>query len=426
MKNFKRLSMLGSVLVFLTACSDKQFSSAEKAQSVEAPEQGPSILVVQAPKGNLSVFDALSVEYRVIAGTSPVTDVTCQWNGVRWPCKFDKDRIVLPGAKAGGHKFEIVATDENGLQDRKNLPWTLFEKFKKHISPFNINGKNGQVDILFVTDNSLSMEEEQSRMAQRIASFMDQIKNLDWQIAIVTTDPSHRTYGDGRFLQFPNGEYFLTSKLDVNTARDHFGKTIQRNEEGSNTEQGIRAVARSIQRAVKPKEAVDQEHSKFFRSSASLSVVVLSDEDESSGGTLSLGSELLKLVNQTWSQKVFQFHSIIVRPNDRACLDVFSGHSYGISYAELTDKTQGILGNICDEDYGTQLSMIGQSVVNTQTTYALDCQPKDLDGNGVPDAIVSEAGGGSVPNYTINGDKIVFSKPPGIGQYKIEYYCPQK
>ncbi|MBY0383618.1 VWA domain-containing protein [bacterium] len=426
MKILIRIIMMNVIAVFMAACSDHQFSSVEKVESVEPAPTGPSILVLQAPKGDLSVFDDLAVEYQVVPGSAPIAKVDCLWNGISVKCGMDKDRVKLPGGKVGGHKFEIVATDANGLQDRKNLPWKLFDKFKKHMTPFNINGKSGQVDILFVSDNSDSMDEEQSRMAQRIHSFMDQIKNLDWQIAIVTTDPTSTQYGDGRFLQFPNGQYFLTSKLDINTARDEFGKTIQRSENGSNTEEGIRAVARSIQRAANPKDPVDQEHRKFFRPSASLSVVILSDEDESDGDPINLGSELLKLVNATWSQKVFQFHSIIVRPNDTACKNVFSGHVYGISYAELTSKTQGILGNICDEDYGSQLSMIGQSVVNTQTTYALDCQPKDLDGNGTPDVLVTEAGGGSVPNFVINGDKVVFSRPPGIGQYKMEYYCPQK
>ncbi len=433
MKILSRFLVMNLVMLMVSACSDPQFSKVENG-SFEEPEEpeepvgqkGPSILILQAPKGDLSIFDELAVEYQVVAGTSPIATIDCQWNGITLPCPKDRDRLVLPGGKVGGHKFEIVAKDANGLEDRKILPWKLFDKFKKHKTPFQVQGKNDQVDILFVIDNSDSMDEEQAQMAQRFSSFIDRVRTLDWNIGIVTTTPSHNTHGDGRLLQFPNGQYFLTSKLNVDAVRDYFGKTIQRSENGSNTEEGIRATARAIQRYAKPKEAIDQYHKNFFRDNASLSVVVVSDEDESSGAPINKGSELLKLVDTTWSsKKKFQFHSIIARPGDRECLNG-NGMTAGYFYADLTLATEGILGNICESDYGSQLSAIGQSVANTQKTYDLDCAPKDLNSDGNPDVLVKEAGGSTVPNFVVSGDKIIFSQPPGVGQYIVEYYCPSK
>lgn len=419
------------ILIFTAACGDKEFSSLESGsvdQSENPPGvRGPSILVLQAPKGNLSIFDELAVEYQVVAGSAPIASVECLWNGKSVKCSMDREKVVLPGAKVGGHKFEIVAKDANDLQDRKTLPWQLFDKFKKHKSAFSVNGNSNQVDVLFVVDNSPSMRDEQRNMATRIMSFIDRIKNLDWRIGIVTTDFYSQNYGNGQLLTFPNKEHFLTSKLDTNTARDHFGKTIQRTETGSSTEQGIRATNRAIQRAASPKDPIDQQHRAFFRNDASLSVVVLSDEDESEHSPVNKGSELLKLVNKTWgAAKKFQFHSIIVKPFDTACKQAAGNHAEGHFYAELTKSTNGILGSICEEDYGNQLAMIGQSVSNTQTTYNLDCQPKDLDDNGTPDVMVIEKTGGSVPNFVLNGSQIVFSKPLSIGQYSVEYFCPTK
>lgn len=430
MKILIRFLIMNMAMLMISACSDPQFSKLDNKpfeDPVTPPAtSGPTILVLQAPKGDMSVFDELAVEYQVIPGTAPIASIECQWNGITFQCPKERDRLFLPGGKVGKHKFEIVAKDTNGLQDQKTLPWNLFDKFKKHKTPFQVNGKNDQVDILFVIDNSDSMDTEQTQMAQRFSSLMDRIKTLDWNISIVTTTPMHQTYGDGRFVKFPNGEYILTSKLATNLAHEYFGKTIQRTENGSNTEEGIRATARAIQRHVNPKDAIDQQHKKFFRDGASLSVVVVSDEDESSSEPINKGSELLKLVDNTWSgKKKFQFHSIITRPGDQQCLDG-EGMSVGYFYAELTKKTEGILGNICEEDYGSQLAAIGQSVANTQKTYDLDCVPKDLDNNGTPDVLVTVAGGTTIPNYVVSGDKIVFSQAPTVGQYMIEYYCSSK
>jgi hypothetical protein len=427
MKILKRFFIMNGLLVFMAACSDKQFSSVEKAEDVPTPEQGPAILVVQAPKGDLSVFDQLLVEYRVIAGSSPVTEVSCAWNGLTIPCKSDKDRLVLPGGKVGGHKFEIVATDANGMQDRKNLPWKLFERFKKEQTAFAVEKADRQLDVLFVVDNSLSMKDEQKSMATKIASFMDRLQGFDWQIAVVTTDPGHATYGDGRLQRYPDGSFILNSKQDITKAREMFSQTVQREESGSSSEQGIRATARAIQRSLG--SSADSSHQQFFRKDSAFAAVVLSDENESGSASINKGTQLVKLISETWGdEKVFQFHSIIVRPGDTACkaAATVGDHYYGTAYAGLTKLTNGVLGSICEPDYGNQLSLIGQTVANSKTTYDLACVPKDVDGDGNPDVTVKATGGVVVPNFTVKASQLVFSKPPPEGQYSVDYFCPQK
>ncbi len=427
MKILIRFLIMNALLVFLAACSDKQFSSVEKAEDVPTPEQGPAILVVQAPKGDLSIFDQLFVEYRVIAGSSPITEVHCAWNGTRIPCKSDKDRLVLPGGKIGGHKFEIIATDENGMQDRKNLPWNLFEKFKKEQTSFGVTKSDRQLDILFVVDNSQSMRDEQKSMATKIASFIDRVKGFDWQIAVTTTDPDHHTYGDGRLQKFPDGSFILNSKLDTALARQYFAETVQRSETGSSSEQGIRGTARAIQRSLG--SSAQPAHQQFFRDQSALSAVVLTDENESGAQPINKGSELVKLVSETWGDdKIFQFHSIIVRPGDTDCKAAATTgeHYYGTAYAAATKLTNGVLGSICEADYGNQLSLIGQTVANAKTTYDLECVPKDIDGDGNPDVKVSATTGIMVPNFSIKNSQLIFSSPPQEGQYNIDYFCPQK
>jgi hypothetical protein len=68
----------------------------------------------------------------------------------------------------------------------------------------------GDVDILFVDDNSGSMFVEQEKMAAAFPNFFQQISNLFYRIAIITTDvsasPNNTTLraanGNGTFQDF--------------------------------------------------------------------------------------------------------------------------------------------------------------------------------------------------------------------------------
>jgi hypothetical protein len=434
MKILFKICLLVFAFTVATGCADHQFSATTEepipndGSDVTPPGiKGPSILVLKAPNSTLSIDDEVSVEYQVVQGTAPIEKIECVWNTISVPCSPDKDRLFLRKGKLGKHKMKIVVTDKNNLQDEKTLPWELFEKFKKHQTAFAVTATDNQIDVLFVVDNSPSMKDEQKSMATKIESFMDRVKGFDWQIGVVTTDPAHHLYGDGQLQKYPNGSYILKSNLDAQTAKNLFGQTVQREETGSSSEQGIRATNRAIQRSLGSKP--DPEHKQFFRDQSALAVVVLSDENESGAEMINSGSELLKLVDKTWgAQKVFQFHSIIVRPGDEKCRQAATvgDHYFGTAYARLTKLTNGVLGSICEPDYGNQLRLIGQSVANSKTTYDLDCKPKDLNGDGNADVLVTMVGGKPVPNFVITDSQIIFSKPPEAGQYMIDYFCPQK
>ncbi len=431
MKQISKLGLALTMIVLTVGCADHQFSQlettpVEDGNSVDPEKpQGPSILVLEAPNSVLGIHDEVAVAYQVVPGTAPVEKIECVWNTIKIPCSPAKDRLLLLGGKLGGQKLKIEVTDKNGLSDVKSIPWELFEKFKKEQTKFSVADHSNQVDVLFVIDNSPSMVDEQKSMAARFESFMERVKGLNWQIGITTTDPNHGVYGDGRLQVFPNGKYMLTSELDVATARDLFGKTIQRKEVGSSSEQGIRGTYRAIQRSM---GAAEEIHNDFFREHSALNVVVISDENESGTQSFNKGTELQKLVETKWgSDKAFRFHSIIVRPNDTACKAAATTgeHYYGYAYYTLTKATNGVLGDLCADDYGNQLTMIGQSVVNSKTTYDLGCIPKDINGDGNPDVKVQSSGAKPVPNFVISGEQIIFSQPPPVANYTVDYFCPQ-
>jgi hypothetical protein len=69
-----------------------------------------------------------------------------------------------------------------------------------------------KVDILIIDDNSYSMEVEQKKMAERFPSFVSALGDLDYQIAVTTTDidsASSRLNLGGRVIDWSG----TTSKL---------------------------------------------------------------------------------------------------------------------------------------------------------------------------------------------------------------------
>ncbi|MCB0412333.1 MAG: hypothetical protein KDD22_07395, partial [Bdellovibrionales bacterium] len=148
------------------------------------------------------------------------------------------------------------------------------------LNQYNYSFRVGQVDMLFVVDNSASMYVEQKKIANQFPNFLDQLRDLDYHIAIITTDV---TSGGGKFLSFPNGESFLSNPEFNSSVHNkniqHFQETIERPETlkcdnngscPSSDERGIKAANMAFQRS---------ENGSFFRAGAHLAIVFISDED---------------------------------------------------------------------------------------------------------------------------------------------------
>lgn len=433
-------------LPLVAGCSKATFSELKSSSvgdsgQIEQPpgdKRPPAIVWVQVPTEQLASVP-VTVVYNIVPGTSPVTHIVCSVDGKPVSCSIHGDTLTINNGTVGGHELEIVVTDADHQQVQDHVDWTLYNSFKKVKTPVSVSSKQGPVDILFVVDNSKSMQVEQSHMADRISNFIERVNGLDWRLAITTTDildKNNTKLSDGRLIKFPNGNYYISSALTDAEAKFQFGKTAQRPEIGDFREMGIKATFRALQRGLSPKQNDsvynDAANSNFFRKDAALAVIVLSDEDEDAAedtqtNTMYMhkGEELVKYVKNSWGkQKLFQFHSIIVRPGDFACASVADQYE-GTAYAELSQLTNGVLGDICAADYGNQLTVIGQEVANLQKSYDLSCKPRDTNGDGVADVKVSANPSSlTIPTFAIVDQQIIFEKPLSIGNYNIEYFCP--
>lgn len=328
----------------------------------------------------------------------------------------------------------------------------------------------GDVDILFVDDNSGSMSIEQSKMANAFPNFINNVANLFYRIAIITTDvstsPGNATprpangmgkFQDGQFLEFtteqkvPTGLYVVDNETP--NVAGLFRGTIQRKEtldcdtNGYNPiycpspdERGIYAANLAIKRG----------DNRFFRSGAHLAVVILSDEDERSAGgqpgypvleSDDLAESLVINTASLYPTKSLSVHSIIT--NDANCLSQqthtlpngnkllgFIGYQYmklsspSSSMLSIGNLVPGHTGTICTNDFGSQMGDIGAAIQN-RTFDA----PKKL--SCTPDAetiqiVTNPAGYEGQINYSIDSqDKVHFSNLPFGVKVTFSYDCPR-
>ena len=265
----------------------------------------------------------------------------------------------------------------------------------------NVTIQQRSVDVLFVTDNSSSMDEDQEKLSERFQSFIHDLSDVDWQIGITTTDVGY--WGlDGELSEFDGTSQKIINKNTPN-AEALFKSTIQREENGSNTEEPLAALISSMNKR-------NNENRGFFRDHADLAVVILSDEDEHSDGDADGTTQAQDVINKfksIWGEtKQMRVYGIIIEPGDEACLNQHGnwlGH-YGDVISSLVTATNGFTGSICDSDYSSTLRSIGNNITEMFNDYTLSKTPKagSLEVKMTPNHGIT---------WTLNGKTISFHSP---------------
>jgi len=333
---------------------------------------------------------------------------------------------------------------------------------------YEVIPNEGKVDILIVSDNSASMSFEQNKMADRLANFVETLDNqsVDYRIAVTTTDIQDannpaRTINqngalqNGRLIQMGGGRFFISRQNTPNQAErvNLFASAVRRGEtfvcESFLLATPFPTDSAYRQNCPSPDErglyaaslTVSNNYHSFIRADAHLAVIILSDEDVRSSlynsiaafalGQRDTASYLIGLISQRFPGKNLRVHSIIVRPGDTSCkaaqdaqMQGRVGSSFGQIYSQASQMTSGVVGNICLNDYTSQLvtiaSNIGQSIFE-KTLRCDDPQPIDEQTPLVSFSPVSSSNA-----YNILGDKIQFNPSllPGTRAF-LQYACEE-
>jgi len=319
--------------------------------------------------------------------------------------------LTLFVAGCGDVKFENKALDPTSQLSSTSV-----------VDSFTVPNNNA-VDILFVIDNSGSMRIEQQSISTKLSSFISKVTNLDWRIAITSTDMTSSTAPANGLLvnMVSNQKYLDVNVLDYAAI---FEQKVQLGSSGSGTEEGVRASLTALMR----------NEANWMRPDAQLAVILLSDEDECSNQSAScMGTEndpdnLLQQIRTTYGdRKNFTFNSIVIQ--DEACRQVQGSQldrngnpilAYiGYVYKYATDITSGINGSICSSDYGQELGAIGDRVQLYSGSFMLQCKPV----NG--EVTVKRDSDGSVVATHTDNNRVIFDEllVPNTN-LTISYKCP--
>lgn len=373
-----------------------------------------------------SVYKAGSpVNITGLAGASSTPNFTAAGLGVYY--------IYLTASAAGYNTYvspsPLEVTVANAYNPYRSV---VYEK--------PVLASNNKVDLLVVLDDSNSMLPDNTKLAQRLQNFVNDLTaaGLDWQMCGVVTH-SEDVNGNGiyywgaskKWLGYVGSPQWVL-KLGAPDPYAIFTNTVAAIGAGwANTddERGIKAAWWSIEYAP---------YNSCYRKDASLSVIALSDEDERSVGGDSTqafySSEMKYLeaedtpqafvtkIKQTFgNDKRFTFNSIVVKPGDSTCMaaqDAEGSKShYGYKYAELSQLTNGYVGSICATDYSSNLYYFKDKIVNSLASVVLECAPV-----GDIAVTITPAMGGVTTQ--LQNNTLVFNPAVPVGRtIKLEYKC---
>ncbi len=294
--------------------------------------------------------------------------------------------------------------------------------------------ENQNVDLLFTIDNSGSMAEEQRYLSTAFPKLFDNIQDLNWQIAITTTDVSNSREGNqGSLKAFSSTTvdklHILksTSTLSKEQNEALFAANIKAGTSGSGSEQPIKAIFQSIDKSI---NNILKPNLEFFRAESSLQIIIITDEDESANTDSNNANVLISKIKSTFGEnKKFNIHTIAILPNDAECLRTARG-TYGNKVTALADLTKGTKSSICLTNWDSTLANIGKKIRDSVKSVDLDCEIADSNRDGLLDIEVIRSHDGVESEisfqYLKENKQIIFETDLDVGDYKVNYVCQER
>jgi hypothetical protein len=247
-------------------------------------------------------------------------------------------------------------------------------------------GEPGPVDILWVVDNSGSMEDEILRVKNEFDVFIGEFveMDLDFHIGAVTTDMDDPAQS-GQLQGSPT--YFDETHTDPSTA---FGATIDSiyASVGSGSERGLEAVQTALQ-----EPALSGANAGFFRDTTedgtpvAIHTIVVTDEDDDSSVSASSFSSWYNGLKA--DPETANFSAICGDPVSSSnwmggCMewDTTSGRmleaSAGTKYVDAVDATGGYWASICSAEFSEALQYLSLETMGMSAVYELTYVPSSI------------------------------------------------
>ncbi len=375
-------------------------------------------------KTGVSSSDAFEANPSDNMGRGEVEDVPI------FPSDVSENDEIMPEAVAAANEngnnspFESVAADEENLYPKTEV----FEKDGKIITIFSDKSEGNElyetvtirteqkleskVDILWVVDNSGSMEEEQNYLSQNFSSFISLLMSqpIDFQVAVTTTDICQQTtptdltlrycpsaagshpkgtHNQGKF-RGAKGEQILNGS--ASNLLTKFSEYVNVGTNGSSFEHGLKAADLAIELSEQ-----GTTNDSLVRSDAFLAVIVVSDEQDDGIGISEFDAYTLR---NFWDEGLTRFRftedDMITALNNRKGEGKFAisaitpvreadgslcsaPHSKpveeGTQYIKAAQKSGGIIQSICEVNWSESLAKMGLDLTAQISQISLEGKP---------------------------------------------------
>ncbi|MEQ8276671.1 MAG: choice-of-anchor D domain-containing protein [Deltaproteobacteria bacterium] len=256
---------------------------------------------------------------------------------------------------------------------------------------------DNKVDILWVVDDSGSMSEEQNLLANNFAGFIGYADNLpggvDYQVAVTTTEVNDGVSGH---IWACNGYNKILTRSDPNRVAAFQCAANVTNPPGGNSrpnptgsdeqEAGLQAARIALDVPV-----INNENAGFLRSDARLAVIMVSDEEDQSDGTVNLYIDFFRNIKGFANPQLVSV-SAIAGDVPGGCATAVEGARYNA----VAQALGGQFESICSQSWAQLLQNIGLDVFALRRAWTLS-RPAN------PTTIVVRVNGVVVPQNGTNG-----------------------
>jgi hypothetical protein len=290
-----------------------------------------------------------------------------------------------------------------------------------------VEGQPGQVDVLFVVDNTASMLEESPRLVASMPTFASAAlaTGVDLHVGVTTTgiDPTGASCPGGaqggeagRLFPANNSapRIFTNGTPNLGTALQ---QAVQVGE-CAYEQEGLEAMRRAltpplVDSADAPGTPLGNDGNLgFYREPASLAVVVVSDDDDTSPDTVATYVRFLQQLKGAGAAGRAALYAIV--PSGETCP---SASGQGLRYAEAATRTGGAIESVCAPDFGPLLEDVVGRAFSAQTRFPLSGTP---DAAGVTVTVDGAPATGWV--YEPVSNTVIFAAPPPPGStIKVTY-----
>jgi hypothetical protein len=227
---------------------------------------------------------------------------------------------------------------------------------------------SAEVDILWVVDNSASMGEEQTNLANNFGSFIAFINNslIDYHIGVISTDMDNPDHS-GKL----QGSPLVIDRDTLPDPQTAFAANVMVGSGGGGYEMGVLAAHNAL---TEPLSAVGGFNEGFLRDTASLAVIFVSDEDDHSYGGIDYYIRFFSSLKDVGNENNVIVAAIVGDTPD-GCDGDGGAARPGESFHELVGELGGTTASICADDFSVTLEQLGLTVAGLTRKFVLSREP---------------------------------------------------